>query len=521
MRGSKILKPASIMLLLVAFMFQVSPVNASGYSDTAYLAEKTLPPTVLVYSVIEYEATMYIPWSTGAEEYTVTNSMSAMGSGFFVNPEGYIITNGHVVFCYDSNNYKDDSILKSQIIQDATGTLIEYVQQYESYTLSQEDAQYTLNYNLENGVVDTTSRSEYIVLGEARGDIIETKQGYMATVVAADPFLGRDLALLKVELSNTPSLLILETSEDLNVGDQIFALGYPGVATFHPLLSQDTLLQPTFTMGIVSAKRLTAKHINAIQHNAEITHGNSGGPLVNSEGKVVGANNMGSITELGIEVAGFNFAIANNVILDFLRENGAENSIGTTTTEYEKGLAYYYANMYGSAKETFQDVQAIFPYHWRAQQLAQECQGKISRGDRAECSISLSVSSSEATAGKDEVTVNGVIAHSSDTPIQVTVKWPNPAVVFTYTKPDDSTSTKTVIAGSDGTFEDTFTPEIEGSWTISSSWEGSDDHGEAASQSLTVNVVKAAAGVPGFPIESILAGLIAAAALLWFVQKRV
>jgi len=52
-----------------------------------------------------------------------------MGSGFFVNPNGYIITNGHVVFCYKSSNYKDDAVTKSYIIQDATTLLIEYAQQ--------------------------------------------------------------------------------------------------------------------------------------------------------------------------------------------------------------------------------------------------------------------------------------------------------------------------------------------------------------------------------------------------------
>jgi len=510
----------TIALILVASIYNVSPVYAAGFTETGYLAEKTLPTTVLVYSVLEYEATVYVPWVTGAEEYTVTSSLANMGSGFFVNPEGYLVTNGHVVFCYESSNYKDDSVARSQMIQDATTQLIAYVQQYEGYTFTQEDTQYTLSYNLEHGSVGSTHRSQYVVLGEARGNVVEAKQGYGATVVVADPFLGRDLALLKVELSNVPSLLVLEDPEDAAVGDDVFALGYPGVATFHPLLSQDTVLVPTFTMGIISAKRLTSKHISAIQHNAETTHGNSGGPLVNREGRVVGVNNMGSISELGLEVAGFNFAIASNVVLDFLRENGVQNSVGPTTTEYEEGLAYYYAKMYGSAKKKFQDAQAIFPYHWRAQQLAQECQGKISGGSKADSSLSLGVSSTEATAGKDQVTVTGAISHGSDMPIPIAVKWPNPAVVITYTKPDGSKATKTVIAGSDGTFEDSFTPDVEGEWSVSSSWEGSEDHNEAASQPVTLSVVKPPGGVPGFPYESIIAGVAAAAALLWFFQRR-
>lgn len=508
------------VLLIATLMCGVPQAGAAGYTETGHLAEKTLPTTVLVYSVLEYQATVYVPWTEGAEEYTVTNALSAMGSGFFINPDGYIVTNGHVVFCFESGNYKDDSVTKSQILEDATTQLIAYVQEYEGYAFTQEDIQFTFSFNLENGAVDTSMRSEYVILGEARGDIIEAKQGYVATVVAADPFLGRDLALLKVELSNTPSLLIMEDSEDVSVGDQVYALGYPGVATFHPLLSQDTLLTPTFTMGIVSAKRLTSRHISAVQHNAEVTHGNSGGPLVNVDGEVVGVNNMGSITELGIEVAGFNFAISSSVILDFLRENGAQNSVGTTTTEYERGLAYYYAGMYGSAKNQFQDVQAIFPYHWRAQQLAQECQSKISRGDKAESAISLSASPEELTAGEDQATVRGELSHASDMPIPLTVSWPNPAVTLRYAKPDGSTLTKTVIAGSDGVFEDTFTPDEEGEWTVSSSWEGSEDYVGSTSPSVTLNVAKAASGVPGFPYESILVGLVVTVLAIWLIQRK-
>lgn len=522
MNHSRILRSVTIILLLIITLCQISPVKAVEYSETGYLAEKTLPATVLVYSVLEYEATVYVPWTTGTEEYTVTNSLSAIGSGFFVNPQGYIITNGHVVFCFESNNYKDDSITKYEILKDATGVLIPYVEQWEGYALTQEDIQVTLDYNLENGVVDSTHRSEYIVLGDAQGNIIEAKLGYGATVVTADPFLGRDLALLKVELTNTPSLLIVEDAEDVSVGDEVFALGYPGVATFHPLLSEDTLLVPTFTMGIVSAKRLTAKHISAIQHNAEVTHGNSGGPLVNRDGKVVGANNMGSITDLGIEVAGFNFAIACNVILDFLRENGVENSLGTTTTEYEEGLACYYAKMYGSAKKQFQDVQALFPYHWRAQQLAQECQSKISKGEMAESDISLTVSSTEVTVDKDLITVSGKLSHLLEMPIPVEVNWPNPAISIEYTKPDGTKLTKTVMASKEGTFEDSFTPNVDGEWGITASWEGTEDHKEATSQSVTLTVLKSAGGgIPGFPYESILLGIVAGVIILWLLQKKV
>ncbi|MEM3641999.1 MAG: S1C family serine protease, partial [Candidatus Bathyarchaeia archaeon] len=298
-------------VVAVLFLCQVfTPVFAAGFSEASYVANKALPAVVLVYSVLEYSARVYIPWHTGAEEYIVSDYIASMGSGFFVNPNGYIVTNGHVVFCFESANYKDDIYTKRDILASATILLIDYVQNQLGISFTQDEIQIILNYNLQNGRVADSHRSVYVILGEATGNIIEIRAGYAASVVAASPFLGRDLAILKVELTNTPALLILESQDEVSVGDKVYALGYPGVATFHPLLSDKTVLDPSFTDGVVSAKRLTSEDVAAIQHSAATTHGNSGGPLVNGEGKVVGVNNMGSINELGLEVAGFNFAVA-------------------------------------------------------------------------------------------------------------------------------------------------------------------------------------------------------------------
>jgi len=156
MKNSRFLNPKIVLLMiLIAFLFQpIIPVGATEFSQTAYIADKTIPATVLVYSILEYSARVYIPWNAGTEEYEVNSYLAAMGSGFFVNPNGY------VVFCYESGNYKDD-----------------------------------MEFNAEYGEVEDSYRSVYIILGEATGTIMETKQGYTATVVAAEPFLGRDLAL--------------------------------------------------------------------------------------------------------------------------------------------------------------------------------------------------------------------------------------------------------------------------------------------------------------------------------------
>jgi len=517
-------KSVSIGFLLVAVIFlcQIShPALATEFSETAYVANKAIPAVVLVYSIVEYSAQVYIPWDSGAEEYAVNDYIAAMGSGFFVNPNGYIVTNGHVVFCLESNNYKDDIITKQDIIQDATMVLIEYVQEQQSIAFTQDEVQIILDYNLENGQVTTSYRSVYVILGEATGDVIEVKQGYAASVVASSPFLGRDLAILKVELTNTPALLILESQDDVSVGEQVFALGYPGVATFHPMLSDKTSLDPSFTEGIVSAKKLTLQDVAAIQHSAATTHGNSGGPLVNKDGKVVGVNNMGSITELGLEVAGFNFAVACNVVMDFLNENGVQNYAGETTTEYDKGLAYYYAKMYGSAKAQFEAVSVVFPYHWKAQQLTQECQSKILSGQKAESAISLTASPTQIRVNEGQITVSGSLSHTSAMPVQTEIQWANSQITIEYTKPDGTKMTMMVNAATGGTFENSIIPDKAGVWTAKASWNGDTDHSGAESSQASFTVEEAPMSWIWILIVLMIVCVAAVAALILIQRHRI
>jgi len=139
----------------------------------------------------------------------------------------------------------------------------------------------------------------------------------VAQIVATGD-LDRDLALL----ASTDVVVNLETGEmeeiprvfptlslapEPEVGSQVFAIGTPlGV------------YESTVTRGIVSGIRLGVDpclQFPCIQTDASINHGNSGGPLINTRGEVVGVNTW------GIEGApGINFAIAASVVEGFLTE---------------------------------------------------------------------------------------------------------------------------------------------------------------------------------------------------------
>jgi putative serine protease PepD len=135
-----------------------------------------------------------------------------------------------------------------------------------------------------------------------------------ATVVGADP--SRDLALLKVDASNLPTLTLGDSSS-VSVGDPTYAIGNPFG------------LDHTLTTGIVSALQRSlqapdgAKISGAIQTDAALNPGNSGGPLIDADGQVIGVNSQiqtGSSNGAEGGNVGIGFAIPSNTVKSFISE---------------------------------------------------------------------------------------------------------------------------------------------------------------------------------------------------------
>jgi S1-C subfamily serine protease len=132
---------------------------------------------------------------------------------------------------------------------------------------------------------------------------------FKAKVVGVDP--STDVAVLKVNVkSRALKTLTLGNSDTVRVGDQVIAIGNPFG------------LDRSVTAGIVSAvqRRIEAPNnlsiAHVIQTDAALNHGNSGGPLLNAEGEVIGVNaqiETGGQTQGNV---GIGFAIPINTVKD-------------------------------------------------------------------------------------------------------------------------------------------------------------------------------------------------------------
>ena len=229
-------------------------VSLSNFSNTSIFAASKILPSIVGIEV-SYNVTTNSFFGFGGSQ---TSSATATGSGIIISEDGYIVTNNHVVDSSSSNS------------------------SYSYYELSKATSiKVKLN---------TATYGEDAV--------------FDATVVGQDS--QTDLAVLKIDKDGlTPAEFA--DSDQAVVGEFVMAVGSP--------LGLDT----TVTQGIISAvdRQVESDGVvyTCIQTDAAINSGNSGGALVNSDGKVIGINTL-KLT--GSNVEGIGFAIPINSTLDVI-----------------------------------------------------------------------------------------------------------------------------------------------------------------------------------------------------------
>lgn len=134
---------------------------------------------------------------------------------------------------------------------------------------------------------------------------------YEALLVGYDA--EKDLAVLKVDLEDLP-VATFGVSDELTVGDPVYAIGNP----------LGTELRNTFTNGIVSAVNRDVAldggtSMTLIQTNAALNNGNSGGPLINQYGQVVGINTIKMMSSYDT-IEGLGFAIPTSLAQRWVNE---------------------------------------------------------------------------------------------------------------------------------------------------------------------------------------------------------
>ena len=156
------------------------------------------------------------------------------------------------------------------------------------------------------------------VTGNFSKDLVNSHD---AEVAAYDKDL--DLAVLKVKgLSSGQGIITLANDKEIMVGEEVVAIGHP---------EQGGLW--TLTYGRISsqiADQSKVKGKNVFQTDTSLNRGNSGGPLLDKRGYMVGVNtNIARTGSGGMAITGVNFALKSSVVSGWLGRNGVNIAYGT------------------------------------------------------------------------------------------------------------------------------------------------------------------------------------------------
>lgn len=231
-------------------------VSLSNFSNTAVFAANKILPSIVGIEV-SYSVTSNSIGSFFGYSQPQTSTATATGSGIIISEDGYIVTNNHVVDSSSSNSYYE--------LSKATSIKI-----------------------------------------KLNSDTYGDDATYDATVVGQDS--QTDLAVLKIEKTGLTAAEFADSDQAV-VGEFVMAVGSP--------LGLDT----TVTQGIISAVNREVESdgtkYTCIQTDAAINSGNSGGALINSDGKVIGINTL-KLSGTGVE--GIGFAIPINSATDVISQ---------------------------------------------------------------------------------------------------------------------------------------------------------------------------------------------------------
>lgn len=318
----------------------------------------------------------------GTNTVTKDLDITMVGSGFIITPDGYVITNAHVV---DENDDETKKNFAEQAFQQIMQKDAVELESSMGRKLTEEEGKALMDANSwyfsQTMEVGDITKEFSVVMGVSKNEKIVPLVIAAKLVTQGQPIPGKDVAILKLSGKHIYPTIRIGNDKDMRVGDQVYVLGYPAVATFHPLISEESISEASLTRGLVSAKKNMKDGWEVLQTDASITHGNSGGPVMNESGEVIGLATFGSIDQQrGQEVQGMNFIVPSTIVQEFLEKKDITPKMSDISLAYEEAMDLFDKSRYKKALEKLKEVKEMnssFPF---IDKMLRDTQRNIDKG---------------------------------------------------------------------------------------------------------------------------------------------
>jgi len=360
-------------LLLMAGL----PPPATAQRSVQEALARATPAVVLVVAEVASEVTL----DCGAGPTKVTPPVfRETGTGWFIDADGWLVTNGHVV----QPAYRPPRWLVNQQAQRAvtTACLPSVLKRKGLQPGEWPEAEDAAKRKLLDRVLPTATVTlqPQVFVVTAKGQLKAEVRKYSAPASReGGEMSGRDLALLKVSGDNFP-VLFLSDSRSTQVGDPVHIIGFPGVVLSHELLNQSAMVAASVTNGAISGFQQDRNNNPLIQTDAPASWGNSGAPMVNSRGQVVGVLTAVSLAPgpEGSIIQGFNFVIPSEAVTDFVRGTPVRLNVGGRFNDtWYAGLHALFAEDWKRALQHFEAADRLYPNQPDVRRLLADAREKV------------------------------------------------------------------------------------------------------------------------------------------------
>ncbi len=303
--------------LLLTGAWLGAPIGVAAYSvQEAILRVK--PAVVLITTEVRGDVTL----NCGRGPVAVTPApYIETGTGWFVDGRGYVITNAHVVDpAHRVPPWVTHELKKKAVDQACVEPQLKKRGLIQGQRPDIEESLRQASGALANAKLETQSQITVMLSNGVKLNAEVQKFSPPPSVDStgkATPDSGRDLALLRVPEGIYPAIGL--TTREVQIGDPVHILGFPGLLFSHELLNQNVTLEASATNGAVSGFKMDVINQDLIQTDAPAAHGNSGGPAITDDATLVGVMQFVSLSASGANVQGFNFLIPARDVGKFLQ----------------------------------------------------------------------------------------------------------------------------------------------------------------------------------------------------------
>lgn len=371
---SALLISAAAWLLAVGYPASAKAATEAELQSAVFRAK---PAVVMI--AVRIGATATVRCGSGASAMVRPGAIGELGSGSIIHPDGWIVTNGHVIQPYQEGA---DGSFAAELAEKALATACAAeldglpgparAQRIRALAAAPENRrglalERTLEVHLSNGKsypaeVRFYSPPAYVVLGTTTDPSGSRRKEH-----------GRDVAILKIEDTELPVVRLARHSTDLHLGQALFVIGFPGVVASHELLSRSTQYEPSITVGRVSGFKQDIGGQRVIQTDAAIIQGNSGGPVFDDRGQVIGAATFTSLQGEQV-VQGFNFLIPVETVQEAAAKAGvAPKGDSMFTRLWNHGVDLYIRDLHYRAYRNMSAANRIHPGFPDVERVREDC----------------------------------------------------------------------------------------------------------------------------------------------------